>query len=385
MPAAKRNTHDARRAGQRRRAIPVDSPRRGAKQLTEPAVEMPGKGTWTKLRQRKVVQWGIAYAAAAWGFLQVLEYLSETYGWPPQLRKVAVLALLVGLPIVLVVAWYHGDRGDQRVGRTELAILTLLVTLGGGVLWRYQPANEINVPVSGPSASTLLAKLAAADPRPSIAVLPFENRSADRDDTYFVDGIQDDILTQLTKVGSLRVIARTSSELLRGTRLSTREIGERLGVTKLLQGRVQRAGDRVRINVLLIDTTTESQEWAERYDRELTAVNILAIQSEVAATVAAQLRANFASPADAVRASTTSTQNFEAWEAYQRGQELSGKSDSLAAAEQYFRKAIDADPRFALAYLELAQVLIGQVYTRGARRDVNLRPGRIGSRDGTAA
>ena len=142
-------------------------------------------------------------------------------------------------------------------------------------------------------------------------------------------------------------------------------------MTKLLQGRVQRAGDRVRINVLLIDTTTESQEWAERYDRELTAVNILAIQSEVAATVTAQLRANFASPADVVRAGTTSTQNFEAWEAYQRGQELAGKSDSLAVAEQYFRKAIDADPRFAPAYLELAHVLIAQVYTRGARRDVN--------------
>ena len=240
-----------------------------------------------------MVQWGIAYSAAAWGFLQGLEYLSETYGWPPQLRKFAVLALLVGLPIVLVIAWYHGDRGDQRVSRTELAILTPLVTLGGGVLWRYQPANEIIVPVGALSASALLAELAAADPRPSIAVLPFENRSADRDDAYFVDGIQDDILTQLTKVGSLRVIARTSSELLRGTRLSTRQIGERLGVTKLLQGRVQRAGDRVRINVLLIDTTTESQVWAERYDRELTAANILAIQSEVAATVTAQLRANF--------------------------------------------------------------------------------------------
>ena len=91
----------------------------------------------------------------------------------------------------------------------------------------------------------------------------------------------------------------------------------------------------------------------------------------MAATVTAQLRANFASPADVVRAGTTSTQNFEAWEAYQRGQELAGKSDSLAVAEQYFRKAIDADPRFAPAYLELAHVLIAQVYTRGARRDVN--------------
>jgi TolB-like protein/Tfp pilus assembly protein PilF len=330
------------------------------------------ESNWARLRSRKVVQWGAAYAAAAWGFLQGLEYLSETYGWSPQPRKFAVLALLIGLPIVLVLAWFHGDRGDQRVSRTELAILAVLVTLGGVLLWRYQPASEAISSIAAPSASAPLPGAAATDPRPSIAVLPFENRSANQDDAYFVDGIQDDILTQLTKVGALRVIARTSSEQLRGTTLSTREIGDRLGVVKLLQGRVQRAGDRVRINLLLIDTATESQEWAERYDRELTAANILTIQSEVAATVAAQLLASVTSLADAGHAGTKSTQSLEAWDAYHRGQEASGTSDGLPVAEQYFRKAIDADPRFALAYLELANVLIAQVYTRGARRDVNL-------------
>ena len=143
-------------------------------------------------------------------------------------------------------------------------------------------------------------------------------------------------------------------------------------MVKLLQGRVQRAGKRVRINLLLIDTATQSQEWAERYDRELTAANILAIQSEVAATVAAQLLASVVSPAKASIAGTKSTQSLEAWEAYHRGQAASATSEDLSVAEQYFRKAIDADPRFALAYLELAGVLISQVYTRGARRDVNL-------------
>ena len=333
---------------------------------------MNRESTWARLRNRKVVQWSIAYAAVAWGFLQGLEYLSETYGWSPQLRKFAVLALLIGLPMVLVIAWYHGDRGHQRVSRTEFAILALLITLGGVVLWRYEPTSGIVTPIGAPSTAARLAGAAATDPRPSIAVLPFENRSANQEDAYFVDGIQDDILTQLTKVGSLRVIARTSSEQLRGTTLSTREIGERLGVIKLLQGHVQRAGDRVRINLLLIDTATESQEWAERYDRELTAANILAIQSEVAATVAAQLLASVVSRGDAGSPGTKSTRNLEAWDAYHRGQAASATSEDLSVAEQYFRKAIDADPRFALAYLELAGVLVGQVYTRGARRDVNL-------------
>ena len=204
------------------------------------------------------------------GILQVLEYLSETYGWPPQLRKVAVLALLVGLPIVFVVAWYHGDRGDQRVGRNEFAILTLLVTLGGGALWRYQSAIEFVVPGSAPDID-------AAGRTRGCGSAPIHRGSAIRESQRGPGrrllrrrhpGRHPDAADQ----GRLaQGIARTSSELLRGSRLSTREIGERLGVTKLLQGRVQRAGDRVRINVLLIDTTTESQEWAERYDRELTA------------------------------------------------------------------------------------------------------------------
>ena len=327
----------------------------------------------------------LTYAAAAWGFLQGLEYLSETYGWSAQLRQFAVLALLIGLPIVLVIAWYHGDRGHQRVSRNEFAILALLITLGvlsSGDMSR--PAGS-SPPIGAPSTAARLPGAAATDPRPSIAVLPFENRSANQDDAYFVDGIQDDILTQLTKVGSLRVIARTSSEQLRGTVLSTREIGERLGVVKLLQGRVQRAGERVRITLLLIDTATESQEWAERYDRELTAANILAIQSEVAAIVAAQLLASVVSPDDASSAGTKSTRNLEAWDAYHRGQAASATSEGLSVAEQYFRKEIDANPRFALAYLELAGVLVRQVYTRGARRDVNLPGGRNRGGDRVAA
>jgi len=109
--------------------------------MAEP-IEQAGEGFWSRLRRRKVVQWGIAYSVGAWGFLQGLEYVSEAFGWPGQLRQVAILALLIGLPVVLVIAWYHGDRGAQRVSGAELTIISLLFLLGGGIFWRYDRATE---------------------------------------------------------------------------------------------------------------------------------------------------------------------------------------------------------------------------------------------------
>src|SRR5512137_3060512 len=154
-------------------------PNRGAR-VAEPT-EQAGDGIWHKLRRRKVVQWGIAYSVGAWGFLQGLEYVSEAFGWPGQLRQVAILALLIGLPIVLVIAWYHGDRGEQRVSGTELAILTLLFVLGGGIFWRYEHAHQVS-PTATPSVAAPASAPTTAEQGSSIAVLPFENRSAKQDD-----------------------------------------------------------------------------------------------------------------------------------------------------------------------------------------------------------
>ena len=103
--------------------------------MTDAPTEREGEGAWTKLRRRKVVQWGLAYAAGAWALLQGLEYVSGLYDWPRQFQQIALLLLLIGLPVALVLAWYHGDRGEQRIGRTELVILTLLFLLGGGIFW----------------------------------------------------------------------------------------------------------------------------------------------------------------------------------------------------------------------------------------------------------
>ena len=134
-----------------------------------------------------------------------------------------LIALLIGLPIVLVLAYYHGDRGQQRISTPEFAILTLLLLLGGGAFWYYQRASEAGRDAA-PTASAVQpdASPGIKDARPSVAVLPFENRSREADDAFFVDGIHDDILTQLTKVGALKVIARTSVEQFRDTKLTIR-------------------------------------------------------------------------------------------------------------------------------------------------------------------
>lgn len=285
---------------------------------------------WQKLRRRKVMQWGVAYVAGAWGILQGVGFLVDAFAWPATAKQIATLVLLIGLPMALVLAWRHERAHDSPVPMTGTTA---------------QPR---------PSAS-------AADTRPSIAVLPFQNRSDVERDAHFVDGIHDDVLTQLAKVGGLKVIARTSVERFRNTTLSIREIGEQLGVTSILEGGVQRAGDRVHVTVLLVDSDTDAHLWAESYDRELTAANIFAIQGEVAAAIAEALEATL-TPAERTRVRRIPTQSLAAWEAYQLGRQRMAKrtSSSLAEAEKHFQRAIDLDPQFALALAGMADAVVLQ-------------------------
>jgi TolB-like protein/Tfp pilus assembly protein PilF len=327
-------------------------------------------GIWTRLRRRKVVQWGIAYAAGAWGLLQGLAYVTDTFYWPERVQQLATIALLVGLPVVLVLAWYHGDRGEQRVSAAEITIIAVFVLLGGGLLWQFgQPTGKPLVP----NGAARPAPAATIDARPSVAVLPFDNRGNQSDDAFFVDGIHDDILTQLSKISALKVISRTSVEQFRDTRLPTQEIAQQLGVTNILEGGVQRVGDRVRINVQLIDADTDAHLWAETYDRELTAANIFAIQSEVAAAISGALKATL-SPEEKTRVDAVPTQSLAAWEAYQLGRQRMARRTSagLADAERFFREAIDLDPAFALAYVGLADTLVLQPQYSGAALETSL-------------
>jgi len=343
--------------------------------MTDTPTEREEEGSWAKLRRRKVVQWGLAYAAGAWALLQVLQFLADTYDWPALLLRLVTLAFAIGLPIALTLAWYHGDRGHQKPVRAELALIALLLVLGGSALWLYghrstpaPTATTSSTSASGPAATT-----APADTRPSIAVLPFANRSSKQDDAFFVDGIHDDILTQLTKIGAMKVIARTSVEQFRDTKFSTNEIGEKLGVTRVLEGSVQRAGDRVRVTAQLIDTVTDAHLWAESYDRELTVANIFAIQSEVAISIAAALETTLTA-AEKARVDIVPTRNLAAWEAYQLGRQRMARrtAETLSDAEHFFQRAIDLDPGFALAYVGLSDSLTLQIEHAGAQPEVTL-------------
>jgi TolB-like protein/Tfp pilus assembly protein PilF len=330
---------------------------------------------WGRLRRRKVVQWGIAYAAGTWGLLQGAQFLAEIFEWPSRALQLGTVAALIGLPVVLVLAWYHGDRGQQRVSGTELAIVTLLFLVGGGLFWRYHNASEASGGTTTPAASASAAPASGpADTRPSIAVLPFENRSKLEDDVFFVDGIHDDILTQLSKISALKVISRTSVERFRDTNLATRDVAQQLGVTRILEGGVQRAGDRVRINVQLIDANSDAHLWAESYDRELTAANIFAIQTELATAIAGALQSSLTT-AEQDRVNAIPTQNLQAWQAYQLGKQrmATRTSAALGEAEVHFRRALDLDSRFALAWSALADTILLRPFYSGQPMDGAIR------------
>ncbi|HEV8333343.1 MAG TPA: tetratricopeptide repeat protein [Steroidobacteraceae bacterium] len=255
----------------------------------------------------------------------------------------------------------NARRGFARRAGAWAAVVPVLL-LGGGAFWYHQRASEAAKDAT-PTANTAqpAASPAVSDARPSIAVLPFDNRSHEADDAFFVDGIHDDILTQLSKVSALKVISRTSVEQFRDTKLPTKAIADQLGVTRILEGDVQRAGDRVRIHVQLIDAGSDTHLWAESYDRQLTAANIFAIQSEVAAAIARALQATL-TPNERRHMSEIPTQDLASWEAYQIGRQRMARrtTGALADAARFFQRSIDRDPNFALAYTGLADTLLLQ-------------------------
>jgi TolB-like protein/Tfp pilus assembly protein PilF len=305
-----------------------------------------------RLKQRKLVQWAIAYVAAAFALLQGIDIVAQQFGWPEGVRRGITLALVVGFFVTLVLAWYHGERGAQRVSSTELLIIGLVLALGGGFLWRFAAASRTadNKTATAPneSKSVINAK--------SIAVLPFENRSRDPDNAYFADGIQDEILTRLSKIADLKVISRTSTQHYKSAPENLPEIAKELGVAHILEGSVQKTGDAVRVNVQLIKAANDSHLWADTFDRKLT--DIFSVESEVAKTIADHLRAKLTGQEEQVIGAKP-TDNVEAYDAYLRGLAYTLKpttTANLLAAQKYLREAVRLDPNFALAWAELSKL-----------------------------
>ncbi len=240
-------------------------------------------------------------------------------------------------------------RGRLLVAGIVLLVAAPLSLIYWGVFSTENGAERSSVPAQ------------SNPPETSIAVLPFENLSSNPDDAYFVDGIHNDLLTQLFKISSLKVISRTSVAEYEDGKKNLRQIGRELDVATILEGSVQRSGDMVRINVQLIDAESDEHLWAERYDRELTAQNLFDIQSDMAISIASALQAML-SPEELARINDMPTVNMRAYNFYLIGNHYLRGTDNLtvfADAAQAFQSAVDQDPEFALAWAFLSRAHSG--------------------------
>jgi TolB-like protein/Tfp pilus assembly protein PilF len=325
-----------------------------------------------ELRRRKVLRLAALYIVGAWVVLQVADLAFESWDIASSALRYVWLGAILGFPVALIFGWRYDitSRGvvrtppadastqiDLLLHRGDYVILTLLMAVAVGVI--YPLALQISN-----SRTPELAKYTQKELQPnSIAVLPFANRSANPDDAFFVDGIHDDLLTLISKIGSIKTISRTSVIKYRGSSKSIPEIATELGVATILEGGVQRAGDQIRINVQLIDARTDEHLWAEIYDRQLLTTNIFAIQSEIAEAIAAALQITL-SPREQQRNRSIPTESFAAYEAYLVGkQRLDPRTPQrLAEAEEYFLQAVELDPRYALAWVGLADAYMLQVW-----------------------
>jgi TolB-like protein len=315
---------------------------------------------WTRLRRRKVVQWGIAYVAAAWGMLQGLAYLSTIFQWPAALQRPAATAFMVCLPIALVLAWYHGDRGHQRVSGREFWILTVLLLLSGGLFWWVGRMPDAGLAAANNAIAAQPQRQgqdqASTSTGPAIAVLPFVNMSDDKANEYFSDGISEELLNVLVRVQGLGVASRTSSFAYKASPLGTAAIAQALKVDHVLEGSVRKSGNRVRITAQLIDAVNDRHLWSQTYDRELT--DIFSIQEEIANAIVDALRTQLSQTATPVAPVTVraDTANVKAYERYLKARELFIARKDLPESIRLFEQVTQMDHGFARGWEGLAAV-----------------------------
>jgi len=308
-----------------------------------------------ELKRRNVFRVGIVYVVIGWVLIQVADVMAPQLNLPEWTPRMITFLVLLGFPVSLVMAWALEltPEGVKKAGGSNAPIYVFAIALvAASMYWFFEQRAKTpaQAPVAVVPVETAIEPDESAGP-PSIAVIPFANMSMDVTNEPFTVGIHDDLLTQLSKIHSLKTISRTSVLRYKDSDKSIPEIAGELGVTSILEGGVQRIGDSVRINVQLIDAATDEHLWAETYDRELSAASIFAIQSEIAAAIAGALEATLTSD-DQQRLAKVPTENLAALDAYFLGKQFADKrteEDILEAIDQ-FELAIGLDPEFALAH-----------------------------------
>ncbi len=306
-------------------------------------------GFFEEVKRRKVYRVAAAYVIAAGGIIQLASAAFPAWELPNWALRFVIVLLLIGFPIALTLAWAF-DVTAQGIKTTPTALpgthrrRNVIMLVATGVI------------VSAVAGFFLLPRASARKIDKSIAVLPFENLSDDKENAYFADGIQDDVLTNLSKIGDLKVISRTSVMAYRGLTPNIREIGKTLGVSSILEGSVRRIGNRVRVNVQLINASNDEHMWAEDYDRDLT--DVFAIQTDLAQKIVGELQAKL-SPTEKALMERKPTENGEAYLAFVQAHDLQcavEDTGKLKQSEQLYARAIELDPKFALALARYSQL-----------------------------
>jgi serine/threonine-protein kinase len=316
-----------------------------------------------RLKERKLVQWAIAYLAGAWAALEATGFVAEQFDWPEVLLQAFTILAVFGFFVVLVLAWYHGEKGRQRVSGPELLMVAALLVIAGGVLSMLRPEQQPPLPAQ--SATTPVAE----DDRASIAVLPFDDFSPDPANAYFADGMLDEITSRLSLIQGLGVKGRTSVERYRKDPTPVSTIAQELNVDFLLEGSARVAGDQVRIVAQLIDTEADEHVWSETYDRKFSIADLFEVQGDIAQQVA-QTVGTVLTPVDEARIASRPTENLQAYVSYLRGMESWSEFTEVGAQQaiDHFNRAIDLDSAFAEAYAGLANTYtqLGLGFGRGA-------------------
>src|ERR1044071_9276782 len=309
-------------------------------------------GFFEELQRRKVYRVAAAYIIAAGFIIQISSAVFPAWELPNWAFRLVVVLLLIGFPIALILAWAYditpqGIRATPTVGTSgSHRRHNLIILIGIGII------------LSAGAGLFVLPRASARKLDKSIAVLPFQNLSDEKENAYFADGIQDDILTNLSKIGDLKVISRTSVMSYRGSAMrNARDIGKALGVAALLEGSVRRMGNRVRVNVQLINANDDEHIWAENYERDLT--DVFAIQTDLARRIASALQAKL-SPNEKERLDRRPTENPDAYLLFVQAHDYASQRemfrDTSLKAEPLFEQAIKLDPNFALAFAGLSMV-----------------------------
>ena len=308
-------------------------------------------GFFEELKRRKVYRVAIAYIVAGWALAQGLAQVLPLFEISSSVIRVVIVLLLIGFPVALVLAWVF-DVTPQGIRATPKALpgthrrRNIITLASAGIV------------ISAAAGFFLLPRATARKIDKSIAVLPFQNLSDEKENAYFADGVQDDVLTNLSKIGDLKVISRMSVMSYRGDGArNAREIGKALGVGTLLEGSVRRMGNRVRVSVQLIDAENDRHLWAEDYDRDLT--DVFAIQTDLARKIASALQAKL-SPNENARLDRPPTKDSDAYLLYVQAHDYANRPDRLREtslkAEALYEQAIKLDPNFALALAGLSTV-----------------------------